>query len=109
MRPFALIIALLCGPAFAHGWVVLTNGEIQGLLSDTTVEYPNARQTFYASGRTLYDDGRPSWGYWVARGDQYCSQWPPADGWACYDVHEMHGAVRFIGQSGDATTGIIVE
>ncbi len=88
-----------------EAWTPLEGAAITVLLIDKTVTYPTATQHFYASGRTSYTHGRESWGYWEVRADQYCSQWPPADGWACYDVLTRPHEVRFVGESGDATDG----
>jgi hypothetical protein len=45
------------------------------------------RQFFAADGTTIYfGDGPSSIGKWDVRGNQYCSLWPPAKDWACYDV-----------------------
>jgi len=106
MRAWVAIMMVLAGPAWAD-WQPMTGAEIAAALSGRTLMYETARQEFFASGRTLYDAGRPSWGYWEVRGAQYCSQWPPADGWACYDMQRdpVTGALRFVGASGDATEG----
>jgi len=92
-------------------WVAMTTAEITAALSDAKLVYDPAWQEFYASGRTLYDAGRPSWGTWEARDDQYCSQWPPASGWACYDMERNTntGNLRFIGESGDVTEGVVTK
>ena len=92
-------------------WVALSGDEITAALSEQKLQYETASQVFYASGKTLYDAGRPSWGYWEARGDAYCSQWPPAGGWACYGMERntATGNLRFIGESGDITEGVLVE
>ena len=111
MRGWVAILAIgVAVPAWGD-WQKMSGAEIAAALTETTLVYEAARQTFYASGRTLYDAGRPSWGYWEARGDQYCSQWPPADGWACYDMERdpQTGALRFIGESGDITEGRVAE
>jgi len=112
MRGWVALIAMLAGasPALAD-WQRMTGAEISAALSEVRLEYDRASQVFYASGRTLYDSGRPSWGYWEVRGDQFCSQWPPADGWACYDMDRETdtGALRFVGTSGDVTEGVIAD
>lgn len=104
-------VTLFAAPALAQDWVVLKGARIERALDDRSVIYEAARQKFYASGRTLYDNGRPSWGYWAVRGDQYCSQWPPADGWACYDlaVTPDGSGVKFISQTGYETKGLFEE
>ena len=95
----------------AEDWQRLDGAVLETALNDITLRYDGSKQVFYASGRTVYDNGRPSWGYWAARGDQYCSQWPPADGWACYHVerHVDGAAIRFISETGFVTEGAIVE
>ena len=70
-------------------------------LTGQVLDYDGAWQDFRASGKTLYNAGHDSWGNWSVRGDQYCSQWPPNDLWACYDMQmrvTAHGVteLRFI-------------
>jgi len=98
---------LVATAALAEDWVPMTGSEIEAVLTDREVIYEGAKQRFYASGRTLYNAGRESWGYWAARGDQYCSQWPPGDQWDCYDMAAKDGWVRFIGSDGSVTDGQI--
>ncbi|WP_299830576.1 hypothetical protein [uncultured Roseobacter sp.] len=84
-------------------WMPLTGDEVQQALTDRKLQYDSAWQEFRASGRTLYNAGADSWGYWRVRGDQYCSQWPPSDLWACYGMARSGDRVRFIGAGGDIT------
>lgn len=107
MRRIALILFVSANAAQADDWVHLQNTEIHGALSGQVVDYDAAWQEFLPSGRTLYNAGRDSWGYWAARDGQYCSQWPPADGWACYDISQKGDLIRFVGQSGKATIGVL--
>lgn len=104
MKRLTLILTMVATPLFAE-WKPMTGAEIETALSGKTLIYDNAQQVFYPSGRTLYDAGRPSWGYWAARGDQYCSQWPPGDLWACYDMERDGDMLRFIAGDGSVTTG----
>jgi hypothetical protein len=83
----------------------MTGEQINVALTDRDVIYENATQRFYASGRTLYNSGQDSWGYWAVRGDQYCSQWPPGDQWDCYDMSRSANLIRFIGADGSLTEG----
>jgi len=83
----------------------MTGSEIQEALQDQTLQYEGAWQRFYVSGRTLYNAGHDSWGYWAVRGDQYCSQWPPRDLWECYDLRRDGDLVRFVGSDGSFTDG----
>ena len=82
----------------------LNNAEIDALLPTIIAEGKDTRQTFSAKGATNYTDrGRDSFGTWAARGDQYCSQWPPANGWACYDVLVDGDTLIWVGESGNRT------
>ncbi len=110
MRRFAWGIAALLAisPAMAEEWTAMTGPEIEAALDERTLIYEgNIKQIFYKSGKTLYDNGRPSWGNWAVRGDQYCSEWPPAGGWACYDMdrHSSDGKLRFVSETGHVTEG----
>lgn len=106
MRGFVFGIAvLLAGPTLADDWVPMTGDQITAALTDQRLDYGDAWQEFRASGRTLYHAGRDSWGYWAARGDQYCSQWPPGDLWACYDMERRGDVVRFVAGDGSTTEG----
>lgn len=90
----------------AGDWVALRGEAIRTALEGRTLHYGTAWQDFRASGRTLYNAGRDSWGYWRVEDDSYCSQWPPSDLWACYGVEVRGDKLRFVGQSpGDITEG----
>ncbi len=82
----------------------LTGNEIGAALTGRAVVGEGTTQKFYESGRTLYNDGHDSWGYWEVRGDQYCSNWPPQGGWACYDMaadpERGEDWLVFIGENG---------
>jgi len=112
MRAALLAAALaLPAPAVAGDWQAMSGAEIRDALSGATVIYPGeqpARQVFHESGRTLYDAGRPDWGTWRVEGDRYCSQWPPAPQWACYEMtSDGAGGVRFISEGGAVSEGRI--
>ena len=101
-----MIAAVALAPAAALAWEPLDGEGIAAALTGRTFVYGSgARQKFHASGRTLYDAGRGSWGYWETRDDRYRSRWPPADGWVCYRVEAEGERIRFIGESGDITEG----
>ncbi|MBE1282456.1 MAG: hypothetical protein GJ676_04015 [Rhodobacteraceae bacterium] len=103
---FVLGLAALSGTAQAEAWRSLDGAAIQTALEGRKLTYDSgAWQDFRASGRTLYNAGQDSWGNWGVRGDQYCSQWPPNNLWACYEVEGSENGVRFIGESGDVTRG----
>ena len=107
MRQLAMGMILLAGPVQAGEWVPISGGDIAETLTGQVVQYENAWQDFRASGRTLYNAGRDSWGYWAVRGDQYCSMWPPSDLWACYDMEMADDRIRFLDGSGEVTEGTL--
>ncbi|UWQ92910.1 hypothetical protein K3727_09070 [Rhodobacteraceae bacterium M382] len=89
-----------------EGWTPALGEEIRSALEGRSLIYDRgAWQDFNASGRTLYNAGRDSWGYWAVRDDRYCSMWPPSDIWACYKVEVTSTAVRFVDPGGEITTG----
>ena len=104
MRLVCLLAALPTG-LLADAWEPPNGDAIRAALTGRTLEYANARQDFRASGRTLYNAGQDSWGYWRIEGDAYCSQWPPSDLWACYRVEQKGTLLRFIGSADDITEG----
>lgn len=112
MRRIAAIACLLL-PMMAQAdglWLQLDGARIHTALDDQTLIYKSATQTFYASGKTLYNQGgRASWGHWRVQGDQYCSQWPPNDLWACFDLLTRGNEVRFVGFNDDITDGTYTE
>ncbi|MFL4471635.1 hypothetical protein ACERZ8_17790 [Tateyamaria armeniaca] len=104
MRRFALILALCAPESAAADWVALSGAEIRAALEGQKLVYANATQEFRASGKTLYTtNGRDSWGNWRIEDDQYCSQWPPSDLWACYGLERADAALRFVGDADDIT------
>lgn len=107
MRRIALILALwLPVSALAEEWATLMGADLRAALEGRELVYGSgAVQDFRASGRTLYNAGQDSWGYWRIQGDQYCSQWPPSDLWACYAMARKGDRLRFIGAGGDVTDG----
>lgn len=102
-------IVLMILPVVAQAkdaWQPLDGPGIQVALEDKKLVYKSANQTFYKSGKTLYNQGgRASWGYWRVQGDQYCSQWPPNDLWACFDLLARGNDIRFVGLNADITDG----
>lgn len=110
MIRIALILALL--PAFvaAEDWISVPGDDLRATLEGRKLIYSSgAWQDFRATGRTLYNAGRDSWGYWRVQGGQYCSMWPPSDLWACYEIETASGALRFVGASGDVTEATFAE
>lgn len=112
MRTAILVAALALGSAAQAGdddWLPLDGAGIAEALTGAEVAYENARQIFYASGKTLYEFGQPSWGNWRVEGNRYCSQWPPGETWDCYDV-EMSAdgtSIRFLDAHGNVFAGVI--
>lgn len=112
MRQFALMIALsfAVSPVRGGEWRILNAAEVQTALEGRRLVYGSgAWQEFRASGRTLYNAGQDSWGYWGVRDGKYCSAWPPSDLWACYTLESDGEALRFVGEGGEATTGRYAE
>jgi len=113
MRVIGGFLAVLAFSAAAQAeeWTAMNGVEIETALDDRTLIYEgNITQVFYASGKTLYNNGRPSWGNWAVRGDRYCSEWPPAGGWACYNMDQHpDGRLRFVSETGFATEGVYQE
>jgi len=83
----------------------LSGAEILEALADHTYRDANAakktEQIFQKQGVTyVSQNGGQSQGYWEVRGDQYCSQWPPNEAWACYDVVIETPVLTFVSASG---------
>lgn len=103
------ILPALAGIAFSvsalAGDVPMSGKEIETALTDRTAIYEDgvSKQYFASSGATPYWDGkRLTKGSWRVSGDRYCSVWPPANGWSCYDMARTDdGGVVWIGSGGD--------
>jgi hypothetical protein len=103
MRKMIAVLSLLFVPVAAEAEERKLSGpEIQTALAEHVFGGTDANgkawsQIFRNTGLTFYmQDTAVSNGFWEVRGDQYCSQWPPNQSWACYDVVEDAGAVVFI-------------
>lgn len=106
MWRFALLIAALPVLSAAQDWQQLNGDAALNALQGRKLVYESgAWQEFRASGRTLYNAGQDSWGYWAIRDAQYCSSWPPSDLWACYDLAKQGNRIKFTGAAGDETIG----
>ena len=109
----AIWSVLLCfaagSAALAEAWKPLNGDDVRAALTDRKLQYANAWQEFRASGRTLYNAGADSWGYWRVEGDLYCSQWPPSDLWACYALERSGGKLRFVGTGDDITEAVYAD
>lgn len=103
-------LTLLSGPAFAQDHK-LNGAEIKTVLADHTLQGTREdgntwQQIFQKSGVTFYSVGTAqSQGAWEVRGDQYCSQWPPNESWACYDMTRDADLISFISASGQRSSG----
>jgi hypothetical protein len=65
----------------------LSGLEIGKLLPAIIVLGGQTKQTFTDTGATTYSKSEVfSHGRWRVQGKRYCSQWPPAKMWVCYDV-----------------------
>lgn len=83
----------------------LDGAAIQALLADHSFAGDDggrhSEQIFQAAGATYYSvEGAQSQGRWTVRGDRFCSQWPPSDGWSCYEVMVEGPSVIFVSASG---------
>ena len=108
MRPIAIVLSILAGPGLtSEVWQPMSGAQILQELTGRELVYENgAWQRFNGSGRTLYNAGADSWGYWSVRGDQYCSQWPPNSLWACYTMARQGERFRFEDAYGDVSEGV---
>jgi len=96
-------------PVAAQDWQPMTGDQISAILTNKVLVYDGAQQTFFASGRTLYETAEPSWGSWEVRNDQYCSRWPPSDRWDCYDMTKSGNSVQFLDAYGNVSIGTFAE
>ena len=103
-------LAALSTAAFA-GEQSLTGVDIGEALTDHTLQGVRDdgkewRQIFQKSGVTYYSVGSAqSQGLWEVRGDQYCSQWPPNESWACYGMTRDGTTFHFISAAGQRSSG----
>ena len=108
--PTLFLSASLMTPTFAEE-VKLGDAEIAALLPTIIASGDKTRQIFSAHGATTYTDrGRDTYGSWRADKGQYCSQWPPADAWACYDVlYDKAGSkLIWVDGGGHRTVNLVV-
>ncbi|MFQ5621967.1 MAG: hypothetical protein ACE5FS_01090 [Paracoccaceae bacterium] len=100
-----MLCATVLSAAATEDWVKLSDSQILSALSGRALDFGDAVQTFLPSGRTSFDAGSISWGYWRVEQGRYCSQWPPADLWTCYTVESNDGGIRFVGADGSLSEG----
>jgi hypothetical protein len=66
---------------------IMAGAEIRATLTGAHVEGDGWSQSFDDGGATTYTKGGThSQGRWDVRGNEYCSLWPPSDGWVCYSM-----------------------
>jgi hypothetical protein len=110
---FAILGLLSCTPAWADE-IKLSGADITAALADHTLGGKREdgslwEQVFQKSGVTFYTVGSAqSQGVWDVRGDQYCSQWPPNQSWACYDMTKDANTYSFISASGQKSSGRLI-
>jgi hypothetical protein len=108
----AASLFLLPYPALAAD-VKMTGEEIGVALRDHTLQGTGEdgkpwSQIFQKTGVTYYSVGTAqSQGLWEVRGDQYCSQWPPNESWACYDIMRDGTTYSFVSASGKRSSGTL--
>jgi hypothetical protein len=82
----------------------LSGAEMQSILNDKILYGKDAEQIFQKSGVTFYSaGGNQSQGYWKIDGEKYCSQWPPNEAWACYDITQDGNKITFVSKDGNRT------
>jgi len=101
-----VLVATIATFSYAADWIPLKrDSDIREILTDKLVVYAGEKsitQTFNSDGSTVYTDDRPSYGKWKVSGGQYCSQWPPSESWACFDIFAGfdNDKVRFVSDRG---------
>jgi hypothetical protein len=81
--------------------------EINAALNNVTLHSTEngraIKQVFQSSGVTFTIDVKTkaqSLGFWRLEANKYCSQWPPSEHWACYDVMANQYGVVFVSSTG---------
>lgn len=87
MKFFALLIIALSVVSAHAAERQLSGKEIGKLLPTIIALGVQTKQSFNTTGTTTHSKSDIySHGRWRVQGDRYCSQWPPAEMWVCYDV-----------------------
>ena len=105
MRWIAVALAVWPVGASAEDWARLAGPDIRAALTARVLGFADGTtQEFRADGTTLAGSGE---GRWRVDGDRYCSAWPPAEAWACYDVEREAGGLdlRFTSDDGSVSVG----
>ena len=105
MKKILLIsFVLLIASGASAAELKLSGAEIQAILNDKILYAKDIEQIFQKSGVTFYaSGGNQSQGNWKIEGDKYCSQWPPNQSWACYDITQDGNKIAFIAKDGKRT------
>ena len=105
MKKILLIsLALFMTSGASVAELKLSGAEMQAMLSDKILYAKDVEQIFQKSGTTFYSSGGgQSQGNWKIDGEKYCSQWPPNQAWACYDMTQNGNKVAFISKDGQRT------
>jgi len=95
----AVLLSLIVPTALADeiNWKILDGPSITAALTGSTLVYPEeggAKQEFESDGTTVYIENGPSFGRWRVTDNRYCSVWPPASHWVCYDVEQSTDSSR---------------
>ena len=110
MRQFALNLVLWSGILAAEEFNALTGNEILHALTDRKLDCGGGVwQSFDDTVLTQNFSTRPGAGWWVVRGDQYWSHWPPPSLWACYETRQRDKTIRFVDRAGGKTDGTFAE
>ncbi|WP_284163155.1 hypothetical protein [Frigidibacter sp. SD6-1] len=105
----AVLLSAVPLGAVAEDWTLLKGSDVTNALNARHLVYESgATQDFGEDGSTRYTGGGPTMGQWRVRDDQYCSVWPPAGTWTCYDVERSADgkSLRFTGPGGDQSVGL---
>ena len=105
-----MLMAVMLCPGMALAWERLDDAGIEAVLADRVVRYDAwTTQVFLAGGRTEYHTERFAEGAWKAEGGRYCSLWPPAATWTCYDLERDGDRLRFTNDAGVPSVGTLEE
>ena len=97
-----LLASLLFVSTAQAAEVKLNGAEIQTTINDKILYARDAEQIFQKSGVAFYSaGGNQSQGNWKIEGDKYCSQWPPNQAWACYDIMRDGNMITFVSKDGN--------
>ena len=109
LKSILVLVIFLPMVSQANEWLDVKNdNEISSALSGKTIRFDEySFQVFGENGRTRYFTERVSDGFWEARDGQYCSAWPVALKWTCYDLSTKGDRFRFALSDGTFSEGYI--